>query len=64
MLSVSAWLDQAAATVVEGIVQATKDAPKNVRDAIPHPSQVDLAIVARVANLLSPAEVRRVRKTA
>lgn len=64
MLSVSAWLDAAAASVVEGIVNATKDAPVNVREAIPHPSQVDLAIVARVADMLTPAEVRSVRKSA
>lgn len=51
---VTAWLAFAAMKVAAEILAITASAPDFIRKAIEQPSQVDLAIVARLANLLTP----------
>lgn len=55
---VKAWLAFAAMKAAAEILVITASAPDYVRTKLEHPSQVDLAIVSRLANLLTPPAVR------
>lgn len=55
---VKAWLAFAAMKAAAEILAITASAPAYVQKVIASPFQVDLAIVARLADLLSPPEIR------
>lgn len=53
-----AWLAFAAMKVTSYIIEITASAPPQVRQVMSHPSQVDLALVSRVADLLTDRSTR------
>lgn len=57
-LVVNRWLAFAAMKVAAEVLAITATAPAAVRELIQHPSEVDLALVTRVANLLGPRVAR------
>jgi hypothetical protein len=57
-VQVKRWLAFAAMKIAAEILTLTASAPRVVRGVIEHPSQVDLAIVARLADLLGHRSAR------
>jgi hypothetical protein len=55
---VQRWLASASAQIAAEVIAVTANAPDEIRKAMEHPSQVDLAIVSRLADLLGPRVAR------
>lgn len=55
---VQEWLALAALEVSAKLIEVTASAPSHVRKSMKHPSEVDLALVTRIADLIGPRVAR------